>query len=84
MVTMRWVSMPIRSGEGRSATGEIMSIAEPCRLLRVREAALVMRLDRETICNRVRSGQVRAWGSPFRVLLDDLLRPHIPKGGKTS
>ncbi len=68
----------------KEAAAVLAAIPEPGRLLRVREAALLMRLDRDTIYKRIRSGQVRAWGSPRRVLLDDLLRPYIPEASKTS
>ncbi len=44
----------------KEAAAVLAAIPEPGRLLRVREAALVMRLDRDTIYKRIRSGQVRA------------------------
>ncbi len=68
----------------KEAAAVLGSIPEPCRLLRVRDAALATGMHRDTIYNRIRSGQVRAWGSPRRVLLDDLLRPYIPEATKTS
>ncbi len=56
----------------------LSAIPEPFRLLRVREAAVVTGMHRRTIYRRIRNGEVRAWGNPRRVVIDDLLRPFVP------
>jgi hypothetical protein len=47
-------------------------------LLRVREAAMMVGLNPETVRRRIRRGEVRAWGKPQKVSLDDLLPLYLP------
>lgn len=54
----------------------------PAALYRVSEAALMVGLDDETIRRRIRAGKVRAWGSPHKVSLDDLLPLYTPSRRK--
>jgi hypothetical protein len=50
----------------------------PAGLYRVSEAALMVGLHDETIRRRIRAGKVRAWGSPHKVALDDLMPRYEP------
>jgi hypothetical protein len=59
-------------------------IATPERLLKVNDAALVAGLNPETIRRRIRRGQIRAWGFPHRVLLDDVLQPYARRSGSSE
>jgi len=54
----------------------------PAALYRVAEAAMMVGLHDETIRRRIRAGKVRAWGSPHKVALDDLLPPYKPSRRK--
>lgn len=47
------------------------------RLMRVQDAAYAAGMNAETIRRRIRSGVLRAWGRPARVLLADLLPPYV-------
>ena len=50
----------------------------PGALYTVSEAALMVGLHDETIRRRIRAGKVRAWGSPHKVALDDLMPLYKP------
>ena len=54
------------------------------QLVSVTEAAMVTRLNPETIRRRIRRGTVRAWGVPWRVLVADLLQPYHTPGRRKS
>ena len=51
----------------------------PNGLYRVREAAMMIGLNPETIHRRIRRGEIRAWGRPQKVSLDDLLPIYMPE-----
>jgi len=53
-------------------------------LMSVTEAALLTRLNPETIRRRIRRGTVRAWGTPWRVVLADLIQPYQTPGKRKS
>jgi hypothetical protein len=53
-------------------------------LMSVTEAALLTRLNPETIRRRIRRGTVRAWGTPWRVMVADLLEPFHTPGKRKS
>jgi hypothetical protein len=63
----------------KQAAAVLRGIAEPGRLLRVRDAAAMAGLHEETVRRRIRSGEVPAYGFPYRVNLADLLKPYEPK-----
>ncbi len=64
------------------ATAVLSKIPDPTRLYRVRDAALLVGLNEETIQRRIRAGEVPAYGYPRRVNLADLLKPYQPKHDK--
>lgn len=59
-------------------------ITDSTRVMSVTEAALLTRLNPETIRRRIRRGTVRAWGTPWRVLIADLIRPYPTPGRRKS
>jgi hypothetical protein len=50
----------------------------PGGLYCVREAAMMVGLNPETVRRRIRRGEIRAWGRPQRISLDDLLPIYVP------
>lgn len=46
--------------------------------MRVPEAAMLTGHNPETLYRRIRRGELRAWGRPFRVALDDVLLMYLP------
>ena len=53
-------------------------IPAPSGLMRVPEAAMLTGHNPETLYRRIRRGELRAWGRPFRVALDDILPMYLP------
>ena len=51
----------------------------PVLLYRVREAALIVGMNPATIRRRIRRGEIRAWGRPQKVSLDDVLPIYVPE-----
>ena len=54
----------------------------PIALYRVREAAMIVGMNPETIRRRIRRGEIRAWGRPQKVSLDELLPIYVPEAGR--
>jgi len=51
----------------------------PAGLFRVREAAMMVGMNPETIRRRIRRGEIPAWGRPQRIALDDLMPIYMPQ-----
>jgi len=68
--------MPMTIDQAQSTVEQAL---RPSALYRVREAALMVGLNPETIHRRIRLGQIRAWGRPQRVALEDLLPIYVPE-----
>jgi hypothetical protein len=58
-----------------AARKTVSAALTPERLMKVSEAAMVAGLNPETLRRRIRLGQLRAWGFPRRVLIEDVLPP---------
>ena len=54
-------------------------VVRPYALYRVREAAMMVGMNPETIRRRIRRGEIPAWGRPQKVSLDDLLPIYVPE-----
>ena len=68
------------SARGTAAAQSTLDRAvRPAGLYRVREAALMVGLNPETIRRRIRRGEIRAWGRPQKIALDDLLPIYLPE-----
>jgi excisionase family DNA binding protein len=51
----------------------------PAGLLRVREASMMVGLNRETVRRRIRRGEIRAWGRPQKIPFDELMPIYVPQ-----
>ncbi len=61
-----------------AARSTLSQIADASGLMRISHAALIAGVNRETIYRRIRRGELRAYGSPWRVAIADLLAEQNP------
>lgn len=52
----------------------------PHELWKLRDAAEMCGIHRETLYRRIKRGELVAYGRPFRVRLNDVLAPHVVEG----
>jgi hypothetical protein len=60
------------------ATKVLERISPPSGLMRVTEAAMLTGHNPETLRRRIRRGELRAWGRPYRVAISDVLPMFMP------
>jgi hypothetical protein len=73
--------MPTTIPKARSTVERAIT---PGATYKVAEAALMVGLHKETIHRRIRAGKLKAWGSPQRVAIADLLAPNTRMPSKVA
>ena len=70
--------VPMETMSFKEARAVLREIPAPGGLLKVSDAAEIVGLNPETLRRRIRRGQLKAWGSPRRVAIADILFPVLP------